>query len=172
MNCHFLNFIIFLHLIQTNLRISLSFNKLISILLESRVLCFRLFLILNLITYRLTSRFRWIACCTCSSRTIFMKIWWVIFIFLILFLIMMTTLRHILVHNVLNLISIITFLYVCITGHIYTLIIIFFLINWAILRILILLNFRILIQITRIILKLIIILYLYPLIIMTVLIIL
>lgn len=118
MNCHFLNFIILLHLIQTNLRISLSINKLISILLESRVLCFRLFLILNLITYRLTSRFRWIACCTCSCRTINMKIRLVIFIFLILFLIIINILSHILVHNVLNLISIIAFLYICITDHI------------------------------------------------------
>jgi hypothetical protein len=169
-NCHFLNFVIFLYLIQTYLRISLSFNKLIRILLKSRVLCFQLFLILNLITNRLTSRFRWIACCTSCCRTINMKIRWIIFIFLIFFL--MTTLRNILVQNVLVLIFTITFLYVCITDHIYTLIIIFFTIHLAFLRILIHLHFRILFEIPRIICKLIIVLCLNSLIIKIILIIL
>jgi hypothetical protein len=170
MNWHFLNFMIFLNLIQIYLRISLSFNKLIRILLKSRILCFRLFLILNLITIRLTSRFRWIACCASCCRTINMEIRWDIFIFLIFFL--MTTLYNILVRNVLVLIFIITFLYVCITDHIYTLNIIFFTIHLTILRILIQLNFRILFKIPRICWILIIILRLNSLIIMTVLIIL
>lgn len=139
-------------------------------MLKCRVLCFRLFLILYLITIRLTSRFRWIACCASSCRTINMKIRWIIFIFLIFFLV--NTLSNILGCNILVLIFIITFLYICITDHIYTLNIIFFAIHLTILRILIQLNFRILFEIPRIIWKLIIILSLNSLIIMRILIIL
>ena len=156
-----------INLLRTNLRISLAntFNLLCWILWKSRVLCFQLFLILNLVIWRLASRLRWITCNTCSCRTIHMKIRWVIFIFLQVFLIMM-------VNHVLNLIFIITFLLVYITDHVYVLIILIFTINWTILRALILLNFIIFFKISRIICILITILYLISLIIMIILVIL